>query len=189
MGGVCTKSTASTDAGLPSSAGTTTDPLALDEDPRRKHNANSRSKGLPISSAKVPPVPEQGINSNTTLGVMFRQIDKQGKGFISRADLDRMMSDDKLHFGNKDVDHILEKYGTDQTLSFAQFETWWGSTYTAYNDDHGSLAQLVDEVHAEHPHLALASSEGDSSALASTNPDSVASNLPPIHTSVAVGRS
>jgi hypothetical protein len=167
MGGVCTKSNASTDVGLPSSAGTTTDPLAPDEDPRRRHNAN----------------PEQGINSNTTLGVMFRQIDKQGKGFISRADLDRTMSDDKLHFGNKDVDHILEKYGTDQTLSFAQFEMWWGSTYTAYNDDQGSLAQLVDEVHAEHPHLALASSEGDASAPTFT------SNLPPIHTSVAVGRS
>jgi len=83
-----------------------------------------------------------------TLGVMFRRLDKDRKGYISKQNLQDLMKDDKTHFQGKDVDHILEKYGTEGKLSFEQFKMWWNSTYTTYNDD-DALQRLVDEVQEE----------------------------------------
>lgn len=77
---------------------------------------------------------------------MFARFDKENKGYISRRDLQSMMKDDKTHFQGRDVDHILTKYGSDSKMDFAQFSTWWNSTYTTYNsDDVANLVAQVDE--------------------------------------------
>ena len=41
----------------------------------------------------------------------------------------------------------MEKYGTDGQMSFSNFELWWKSTYTTYNED--ALARIVEEVNDE----------------------------------------
>jgi hypothetical protein len=83
------------------------------------------------------------------LKVMFKRFDRDRSGFITRPNLQKMMNDDNTYFKGKDVDHILTKYGADAKLSFEQFSVWWGSTYTTYNDDEGTLQRMVDEVHQE----------------------------------------
>lgn len=86
------------------------------------------------------------------LRVMFNRFDKDGSGYISRENLQKMMHDDKTHFQGNDVDHILNKFGTDGKMNFEQFSLWWGSTYTTYNDD-DALKRMVDEVNQEHEHM------------------------------------
>ena len=39
---------------------------------------------------------------------------------------------------------VVEKFGTDGKMTFANFELWWTSTYTTYNED--ALARIVEEV-------------------------------------------
>jgi ABC-type histidine transport system ATPase subunit len=87
-----------------------------------------------------------------TLVVMFRRLDKDNKGYISIKDLKVMMKDDKTHFQGRDAEHIMNKFGTNGTMSFEQFTHWWGSTYTTYADE-GILQDLVDEVDADNEHL------------------------------------
>ena len=41
----------------------------------------------------------------------------------------------------------MEKYGTDGKMTFTNFELWWNSTYTTYNDD--ALSRIVEEVKGE----------------------------------------
>lgn len=41
----------------------------------------------------------------------------------------------------------MEKYGTDGKMTFANFELWWASTYTTYNED--ALTRIVEEVNDE----------------------------------------
>ena len=103
---------------------------------------------LCFKPAKAPAEPEP---ASGTLGIMFARFDKEKKGYISRQDLQAMMKDDKTHFQGRDVDHIMNKYGTDGKMDFNQFSTWWNSTYTTYND--GDIANLVDQVHAEQQHM------------------------------------
>jgi hypothetical protein len=81
------------------------------------------------------------------IGVMFKRIDKEKKGYISEKNLEDMMRDDKTHFQGKDADHIMQKYGSDGKMSFVDFQTWWNSTYTTYNDD--ALGKIVEDVEAE----------------------------------------
>jgi hypothetical protein len=88
-----------------------------------------------------------GTQEGGTIGVMFRRIDKEDKGYISIQNLEAMMRDDKTHFQGKDANHIMEKYGTDGKMDFNAFKTWWGSTYTTYNED--ALAKIVEEVQDE----------------------------------------
>ena len=38
----------------------------------------------------------------------------------------------------------MEKYGTDGKMTFSDFQLWWGSTYTTYNED--ALARIVEDV-------------------------------------------
>jgi hypothetical protein len=83
---------------------------------------------------------------------MFKKFDKEGKGYISRENLQKMMKGDKTNIQRNDVDHTLTKFGTDDKMSLAQFELWWGSTYTTYNDD-ANIGKMVDEVHEEQSHL------------------------------------
>lgn len=71
-----------------------------------------------------------GIEEGGTIGVMFRRIDKEGKGYIDMKNLEQLMHDDKTHFQGKDASHIMEKYGSDNKLQFENFKTWWNSTYT-----------------------------------------------------------
>jgi len=82
-----------------------------------------------------------------TLGVMFRRIDKEGKGYIDLQNLEQLMKDDKTYFKGGSASHILEKYGNDGKMSMDNFTAWWGSTYTTYNDDH--MARLVEEAQEE----------------------------------------
>mmetsp|Transcript_6472 Transcript_6472/g.8405 ORF Transcript_6472/g.8405 Transcript_6472/m.8405 type:complete len:132 (+) Transcript_6472:193-588(+) len=91
--------------------------------------------------------PKNESTAGGTLGVMFNRFDKEKKGFISLKDLKEMMKDDKHHFQGNDAGHIMNKYGTDGKMNFAQFSTWWNSTYTTYNE--GAIADLVDEVNAD----------------------------------------
>jgi vancomycin resistance protein YoaR len=83
---------------------------------------------------------------------MFKKFDKEGKGYISRQNLQKMMKGDTANMQRNDVDHTLAKFGTDDKMSLEQFELWWGSTYTTYNDD-STLKNMVDEVHEEQTHL------------------------------------
>lgn len=93
-------------------------------------------------------IPEH--EDDSLLHTMFKKFDKEGKGYISRDNLQKMMKGDKTH--RNDVDHTLAKFGTDDKMSLQQFELWWGSTYTTYNDD-AALGKMVDEVHEEQSHL------------------------------------
>jgi hypothetical protein len=86
------------------------------------------------------------------LHTMFKKFDKEGKGYISRQNLQKMMKGDTHSAQRDDVDHTLAKFGTGDKMSLEQFELWWGSTYTTYNDD-GALKNMVDEVHEEQSHL------------------------------------
>lgn len=80
--------------------------------------------------------------------VMFRRVDHGNKGFLDIKDLKNMMNDSKEHFQGKDAQHILTKYGTNDKMSPAEFNSWWNSTYTTYNDD-AMISDLVDQVKAE----------------------------------------
>jgi hypothetical protein len=81
-----------------------------------------------------------------TLGVMFGRIDKDGKGYIDLRDLNALMKDDyKAYFHGRGAEHIMEKYGQEGQMSFENFQHWWNSTYTSYNDD-AALAGTIDEV-------------------------------------------
>lgn len=91
-------------------------------------------------------VSEQG----GTLGVMFRRIDKEGKGFINLKNLEDLMKDDRTHFKGDTAAHILEKFGTDGQMTLDNFAAWWGSTYTNYSDDH--MARLVEDAQDENEH-------------------------------------
>lgn len=86
-----------------------------------------------------------------TLGVMFRRIDKEGKGYIDLKNLEQLMKDDKTYFKGNTAAHIMEKYGNDGQMSLDNFAAWWGSTYTTYNDDH--MARLVEDAQEENEHL------------------------------------
>lgn len=91
--------------------------------------------------------------SMNTTEYMFHRFDKDKSGFITLDNLKAIMRDDKTHFGGGDAEHIMNKYGTNGKMSLAQFQNWWNSTYTTYNDD-AMLAKLVDEVTSEEtPHL------------------------------------
>lgn len=82
-----------------------------------------------------------------TLGVMFKRIDKEKKGYIDLKNLEQLMKDDKTYFKGGSASHIMEKYGNDGKMSMDNFQAWWGSTYTTYNDDH--MARLVEEAQEE----------------------------------------
>jgi Ca2+-binding EF-hand superfamily protein len=83
---------------------------------------------------------------------MFKKFDKEGKGYISRENLQKMMTGDTTTIQRDHVDHTMTKFGTDDKMSLEQFELWWGSTYTTYNDD-AALQKMVDEVNEEQSHL------------------------------------
>lgn len=87
-----------------------------------------------------------GAQSETLL-VMFRRIDKEGKGYINLKNLEDLMKDGKANFAGKGADHIMEKYGTDGRMEIEHFTTWWNSTYTSYNED--ALAQIVEDAQAD----------------------------------------
>lgn len=84
-----------------------------------------------------------------TTVALFRRLDKEGKGYISRQNLQDLMKDDKTHFQGNDVDHIMEKFGQDGKIYLENFKAWWNSTYTTYNDD-DEIAKMVREVKQEH---------------------------------------
>ena len=79
-----------------------------------------------------------------TVGVMFRRIDKEGKGYIDLKNLEDLMKDDRTHFMGGTAAHIMEKFGNDGKMTLENFSAWWGSTYTTYNDDH--MARLVEDA-------------------------------------------
>jgi Ca2+-binding EF-hand superfamily protein len=58
------------------------------------------------------------------LRVMFKKFDKEGKGYISRENLEKMMKDDKTHIKGNDVDHILSKFGSDGNCIYRQLAKW-----------------------------------------------------------------
>jgi len=82
-----------------------------------------------------------------TLGVMFRRIDKEGKGYIDLNNLEQLMKDDKTYFKGNTATHIMEKFGNDGQMTLDNFSAWWGSTYTTYSDDH--MARLVEDAQEE----------------------------------------
>lgn len=85
-----------------------------------------------------------------TLHIMFDRIDKEKKGYISMKNLEDLMHDDAGFFQGKDTTHIMQKYGSDDKMTFEQFKGWWGSTYTTYGvAEEVNLSKLVDEVNDE----------------------------------------
>lgn len=106
------------------------------------------------SSAGTPGGPTGSAASSSggtgggTLLVMFNRVDKEKKGYISEKNLRDLMRDEKTYFQGKDSQHIMDKYGTNGKISFEQFKTWWGATYTTYSDDM-NIGSLVDEVQSE----------------------------------------
>lgn len=103
------------------------------------------------SSSKGAPTEEEGLS---TIEVMFRQFDRNRKGYISLEDLQLMMKEDPavsstgLHIQNDDARHIMNKYGSDGKLTLDQFKLWWNSTYTTYNNE-DEISRLVNEVQDE----------------------------------------
>jgi len=91
--------------------------------------------------------PGKADEAGGTLGVMFKRIDKEGKGYIDLNNLEQLMKDDKTYFKGNSASHIMEKYGNDGQMTLDNFSAWWNSTYTTYNDDH--LAQLVEDAQEE----------------------------------------
>jgi Ca2+-binding EF-hand superfamily protein len=104
---------------------------------------------------------------------MFDRLDKEKKGFISMKNLQDLMRDDKTYFQGKDASHIMQKYGTDEQMSFEEFQAWWGSTYTTYEDQ--NLGRIVDEVTQEFTAMEAIPELPD--------------NAPPHNSNVAVSRS
>jgi len=102
---------------------------------------------------------EQGLTKT-----MFDRFDKENKGYISIQDLQHAMKDQKAHFQGKDSKHIMEKYGSSGKMTLEQFQQWWTSTYTTYNDEH-DFKNMVDEVTAEHN---LLDTIGEDSELANS---------------------
>ena len=78
---------------------------------------------------------------------MFQRIDKEGKGYINKNNLEDIMKNDKSFFAGKGPSYILEKYGTDGKMTLEQFVVWWNSTYTTYNDE--TIEQIVQEAKKE----------------------------------------
>ena len=125
-----------------------------------------------------------------TLQALFERMDKDKTGYISTKNLQDMMRDDKTYFQGKDAAYIVSKYGTDGKLSFEQFQNWWGSTYTTYDqsDDNMNIGNLVDEVKAEQLQQRRPTSSMHTI-------EELADSLPadalqvPHHTNVAVSRS
>jgi hypothetical protein len=75
---------------------------------------------------------------------MFQRIDKEGKGYVNKNNLDNLMKNDKSFFAGKGPTYILEKYGSDGKMTFEQFVLWWNSTYTTYNDE--DIEHIVNDV-------------------------------------------
>lgn len=102
---------------------------------------------------------------DSTAAVLFQQIDQEGKGYISLKNLEKFMRDRTgenntnitgsigsttapipINHGT-DAKYIMNKYGTDNIMKFEQFQAWWSSTYTTYNDD--TIAKFVQEADAD----------------------------------------
>lgn len=81
---------------------------------------------------------------------MFQRIDKEGKGYINKINLDDLMKNDKSFFAGKGPSYILEKYGSDGKMTYEQFVLWWNSTYTTYNDE--AIEQIVQGTEKEQSH-------------------------------------
>lgn len=79
--------------------------------------------------------------------IIFQRIDKDGKGYLSLDDLKALMKDDlKAYFpAGRGAEHMMGKYGNDGKLTLEQFDLWWNSTYTTYNNE-DAIGKLVDEA-------------------------------------------
>lgn len=75
--------------------------------------------------------------------VMFQRIDKKKKGYLDKSDLEKLMNDEMLG----DADKIIQKYGTNNKMTYQNFELWWNSTYTTYNED--EITKLVEEANVQ----------------------------------------
>lgn len=97
---------------------------------------------------KADPVEEMTPEEREELKLktIFSRFDKDNSGVISKENLKQLIQDDKT-FGDADVDHILNKFGDDEQLSYEQFKFWWNSTYTSYNDD--NIKQILEDLHNE----------------------------------------
>jgi hypothetical protein len=81
-------------------------------------------------------------------------------------------------------EYAVEKYGTDGKMTFPNFELWWNSTYTTYNDD--ALARIVEEVKSD-----TTNGGGEQSASNNTTMMEPIPELPevPHNSNVAISRS
>lgn len=73
---------------------------------------------------------------------------------------------------------LVEKYGTDGKMTFTNFELWWNSTYTTYNDD--ALSRIVEEVKGEGM---------ENSAHAALSMEPIPEGEVPLKSNLAVSRS
>jgi hypothetical protein len=121
---------------------------------------------------------------------MFDRLDKEGKGYLDEKNLQNLLRDERSFFQGKDVVHILAKYGSDGRLTFEQFQGWWSSTYTTYEDlDLGALVEEVSAEQADHR-------KGGGAGAAARHMESLDeetmpldASLPPLNSNVAVSRS
>jgi hypothetical protein len=132
-------------------------------------------------SGNVGSPPEQDA-----VRVIFDRLDKEKKGYLNEKNLQDLLRDERSFFQGKDATHILNKFGTDNKITFDQFKGWWSSTYTTYEDL--DLGALVDEVHADQskqqqgkPVSRRKSSMDETSGMDASSP--------PLNSNVAVSRS
>jgi hypothetical protein len=130
---------------------------------------------------------------DATLRNMFDRLDKEKKGYLDEKNLRNLLRDERSFFQGKDVAHILAKFGSNNRLTFEQFQGWWSATYTTYEDL--DLGALVEEVTAEQQ--TKQKKDGSAVTAAAVHPmDSLDEETmpfdasePPLNSNVAVSRS
>jgi hypothetical protein len=120
--------------------------------------AGASNRSIIGAAAATPgdPAVDGTKKSDGTVRVLFDRLDREKKGYIDEKNLKHLLrDDDRSFFQGRDVSHILAKYGSDNRLTYEQFQGWWSSTYTTYEDL--ELGALVEEVTAEQKRLKKAS--------------------------------
>jgi hypothetical protein len=143
------------------------------------HHRRSATGG---SSGGVGAPPEQD-----TVRTIFDRLDKEKKGYLNEKNLQDLLRDERAFFQGTDATHILNKFGSDNKITFEQFKGWWSSTYTTYEDL--DLGALVDEVNADHSQK---NQQGKPVSRRKSSLDETSSldpSSPPLNSNVAVSRS
>jgi hypothetical protein len=165
MGAACFKSAGAVDTSASSAA-------AAANQHHRRSTGGTGNAGSP---------PEQ-----STVRTIFDRLDKEKKGYLNEKNLQDLLRDERSFFQGKDATHILNKFGSDNKITFEQFKGWWSSTYTTYEDL--DLGALVDEVSADQSKQQQGKPVSRRKSSLDETSDMDASS-PPLNSNVAVSRS